>query len=74
MPRKPPHILVVDDDMVTCELLCEVFVLIGVIGVDLWLIWEVSRGVANWPWTQRPIDSRFSNRGRLKLQEMKLMK
>jgi len=25
MPRKPPHILVVDDDMVTCELLCEVF-------------------------------------------------
>ena len=25
MPRKPPHILVVDDDTVTCELLCEVF-------------------------------------------------
>ena len=25
MPRKPPHILVVDDDPVTCELLCEVF-------------------------------------------------
>jgi DNA-binding NtrC family response regulator len=25
MPRKPPHILVVDDDSVTCELLCEVF-------------------------------------------------
>lgn len=25
MPRKPPHILVVDDDHVTCELLCEVF-------------------------------------------------
>jgi len=25
MPRRPPHILVVDDDMVTCELLCEVF-------------------------------------------------
>src|SRR6266404_7935073 len=25
MPRKPPHILVVDDYMVTCELLCEVF-------------------------------------------------
>lgn len=25
MPRKAPHILVVDDDMVTCELLCEVF-------------------------------------------------
>jgi DNA-binding NtrC family response regulator len=25
MPRKPPHILVVDDDQVTCELLCEVF-------------------------------------------------
>ena len=24
MPRKP-HILVVDDDTVTCELLCEVF-------------------------------------------------
>jgi two-component system response regulator AtoC len=24
MPRKPPHILVVDDDSVTCELLCEV--------------------------------------------------
>ena len=25
MPRKPPHILVVDDDIVTCEMLCEVF-------------------------------------------------
>ena len=25
MPRKTPHILVVDDDPVTCELLCEVF-------------------------------------------------
>src|SRR5215471_18523312 len=25
MPRKPPHILVVDDDCVTCELICEVF-------------------------------------------------
>src|SRR5262245_9109093 len=25
MPRKTPHILVVDDDTVTCELLCEVF-------------------------------------------------
>src|SRR6185295_16091644 len=25
MPRKPPQILVVDDDIVTCELLCEVF-------------------------------------------------
>ena len=25
MPRNPPHILVVDDDRVTCELLCEVF-------------------------------------------------
>ncbi len=25
MPRKPSHILVVDDDPVTCELLCEVF-------------------------------------------------
>jgi two-component system response regulator AtoC len=25
MPRKQPHILVVDDDTVTCELLCEVF-------------------------------------------------
>src|SRR6185312_6949149 len=25
MPRKPPHVLVVDDDIVTCELLCEVF-------------------------------------------------
>jgi two-component system response regulator AtoC len=25
MPRKAPHILVVDDDTVTCELLCEVF-------------------------------------------------
>src|SRR5258707_11126734 len=25
MPRSPPHILVVDDDTVTCELLCEVF-------------------------------------------------
>ena len=25
MPRKPPRILVVDDDPVTCELLCEVF-------------------------------------------------
>jgi DNA-binding NtrC family response regulator len=25
MPRKPPNILVVDDDPVTCELLCEVF-------------------------------------------------
>ena len=25
MPRKSPHILVVDDDTVTCELLCEVF-------------------------------------------------
>jgi len=25
MPRRPPHILVVDDDPVTCELLCEVF-------------------------------------------------
>jgi DNA-binding NtrC family response regulator len=25
MPRKPPHILVVDDDAVTCELICEVF-------------------------------------------------
>jgi DNA-binding NtrC family response regulator len=25
MPRNPPHILVVDDDPVTCELLCEVF-------------------------------------------------
>jgi two-component system response regulator AtoC len=25
MPHKPPHILVVDDDTVTCELLCEVF-------------------------------------------------
>ncbi len=25
MPRRPPHILVVDDDTVTCELLCEVF-------------------------------------------------
>jgi len=25
MPRKPPHIMVVDDDTVTCELLCEVF-------------------------------------------------
>jgi len=25
MPRKPPHILIVDDDTVTCELLCEVF-------------------------------------------------
>ncbi|HSE21413.1 MAG TPA: response regulator, partial [Pyrinomonadaceae bacterium] len=25
MPRKSPHILVVDDDRVTCELLCEVF-------------------------------------------------
>src|SRR5215467_5875234 len=25
MPRKPPHILVVDDDSVTCELICEVF-------------------------------------------------
>jgi two-component system, NtrC family, response regulator AtoC len=25
MPRKPPHVLVVDDDVVTCELLCEVF-------------------------------------------------
>jgi two-component system response regulator AtoC len=25
MPRKPPYILVVDDDAVTCELLCEVF-------------------------------------------------
>src|SRR5262249_22731007 len=25
MPRKPPHIMVVDDDTVTCDLLCEVF-------------------------------------------------
>jgi DNA-binding NtrC family response regulator len=25
MPRKPPRVLVVDDDKVTCELLCEVF-------------------------------------------------
>jgi len=25
MPRKPPNILVVDDDPVTCDLLCEVF-------------------------------------------------
>lgn len=25
MPRKVPHVLVVDDDPVTCELLCEVF-------------------------------------------------
>jgi two-component system response regulator AtoC len=25
MPRRPPHILVVDDDPVTCDLLCEVF-------------------------------------------------
>jgi len=25
MPRRTPHILVVDDDTVTCELLCEVF-------------------------------------------------
>jgi len=25
MPRKPSHILVVDDDTVTCEMLCEVF-------------------------------------------------
>ena len=25
MPRRAPHILVVDDDTVTCELLCEVF-------------------------------------------------
>jgi two-component system, NtrC family, response regulator AtoC len=25
MPRKSPHILIVDDDTVTCELLCEVF-------------------------------------------------
>ena len=25
MSRKSPHILVVDDDTVTCELLCEVF-------------------------------------------------
>ncbi len=25
MPRKTPHILTVDDDSVTCDLLCEVF-------------------------------------------------
>ncbi|HEU5235888.1 MAG TPA: sigma-54 dependent transcriptional regulator [Pyrinomonadaceae bacterium] len=25
MPRKPPKILIVDDDVVTCEMLCEVF-------------------------------------------------
>src|SRR5215471_21510110 len=25
MPRKSPHIMVVDDDTVTCDLLCEVF-------------------------------------------------